>query len=306
MKTIRELAYYGILGSLALLTFSCKNNNNSDLLNNEQRELKQYLLSHNITVQPRPSGLYYLPTDTGSGIKPQISDLVLFNFTLRLVNDQVIGTTIDSIAKMNNLYKGGLFYRPFEYRLSWWFKGLQEGFQLMREGAKATFIIPSSLAYGSAGYQTYNINGYTTVIFDIQLIKVIHDPVAYEKAAIEKYVLDSIPASLIVNISDSGVYHITEQAGTGDLPVDNKVVSVRYILKLLDGSIIQKIASSATYSFTLGTDKLIPGFEQAVRMMNKGEEAWIIIPYKQAYGEQSANLPSFSTLVYYMNIVDIQ
>jgi FKBP-type peptidyl-prolyl cis-trans isomerase len=307
MKTFRTISAYGFLLVLTLLAVSCVTSDDSKLITDEQRALKQYLLSHKITAAPRPSGLYYLPTDSGTGISPTINDVIFFNYTLRLVNDVVIRSTIDSIAKINNFFNGGLFFRPYENRISWWFPGLQEGFPLMREGSKATFIIPSKLAYGSAGAAALGIGSYVTLIYDIELIKVIHDPVGYEKEAIQKYVHDSIPSSLTVNINDSGVYHIIDQAGSGDMPVANKIVSIRYTLKLLDGSIVQRISpTDDPYSYTVGVDNVIPGFEQVVKTMQKGEEAWVIIPYKQAYGEQTSNVPSFSTLVYYMSIVDIQ
>jgi FKBP-type peptidyl-prolyl cis-trans isomerase len=44
----------------------------------------------------------------------------------------------------------------------------------MKEGGKATFLIPSKLAYGTQG--NYSVPGYTPVIFDIQLVRVIPGP----------------------------------------------------------------------------------------------------------------------------------
>jgi FKBP-type peptidyl-prolyl cis-trans isomerase len=40
----------------------------------------------------------------------------------------------------------------------------------MREGGKALFLMPSKLAYGSAGY--YSIPGYTPLLFEVDLVKV--------------------------------------------------------------------------------------------------------------------------------------
>jgi FKBP-type peptidyl-prolyl cis-trans isomerase len=39
----------------------------------------------------------------------------------------------------------------------------------MREGRKALFLMPSKLAYGSAGY--YGIPGYTPLLFEVVLVK---------------------------------------------------------------------------------------------------------------------------------------
>ena len=110
----------------------------------------------------------------------------------------------------------------------------------MREGGKATFIIPSELAYGINGLPSLNIGGYTTVIFYIELVKVIHDPLAYEKAEIQQYVHDSIPSNKISQISDSGVYHIIDVAGSGVSPVTGNVVSMTYIARFLDGTFIDQ------------------------------------------------------------------
>jgi FKBP-type peptidyl-prolyl cis-trans isomerase FkpA len=309
MRNLQKFSFYGTLVLLALLSGSCKKTlSDSELMDNEQAKLKQYLNSHNITIQPTASGLYYLPTDTGTGIKPDAADIVEFTYSLRLVNDQVIATNIDSVARKYGIYTGGVFYTPFKYRLSWWFVGLREGFQLMREGGKATFIIPSNLAYGKNGSPYLNIGSYTTVIFDISLIRVIHDPIADEKALIEKYVLDSIPPDKPTDINDSGVYHIIDVAGTGDVPVNGKTVSFRYTAKFLDGTIIDKIEPDAIpFNYTLGLQQVVlPGIDQVIRKMKNGESAWAIIPYKQAYGEQpNVNLPPFATLVYYINIVAI-
>ena len=41
----------------------------------------------------------------------------------------------------------------------------------MNEGEKAKFIIPSQLAYGGAGSSTGIIPPYTTVIYEIELVK---------------------------------------------------------------------------------------------------------------------------------------
>ena len=49
-------------------------------------------------------------------------------------------------------------------------RGWTEGVQLMKEGAKYQFYIPSDLAYGDVGSGT--IGPAETLIFDVELIKV--------------------------------------------------------------------------------------------------------------------------------------
>jgi FKBP-type peptidyl-prolyl cis-trans isomerase len=50
-------------------------------------------------------------------------------------------------------------------------KGWQEGLQLMREGSSYRFYVPYELAYGEQG--SGPIEPYSTLVFDIDLIRVI-------------------------------------------------------------------------------------------------------------------------------------
>jgi FKBP-type peptidyl-prolyl cis-trans isomerase FkpA/FKBP-type peptidyl-prolyl cis-trans isomerase FklB len=53
-------------------------------------------------------------------------------------------------------------------------EGFDEGITYMKEGGKATFLIPSKLGYGGSGY--YSIPGYTALLYDVQLVKVDPGP----------------------------------------------------------------------------------------------------------------------------------
>src|SRR5664279_334405 len=165
MKRMRIFGFYVFLISFMLIAFSCtKTDTTSVLKDDEQRMLRQYIITHDIKTQPLSSGMYYLPIDTGIGIKPISTDIIIYNYTLRLLDDRVIATNLDSVAKMNRLSSSGLFYRPTEYRLSNAIAGLQQGFELLNEGGKATFILPSSLAFGSIGSSSNGVGGYYTLI----------------------------------------------------------------------------------------------------------------------------------------------
>lgn len=92
------------------------------------------------------------------------------------------------------------------------------------------------------------------------------------------------------------------------VPASSAVVSVNYIGKLEDGTVFDtNIASEAqaawtfsevrTYSpltFTVGAGQMIPGFEQGVVGMKKGETKTLTIPAAQAYGDPKEEL-LFST-----------
>jgi FKBP-type peptidyl-prolyl cis-trans isomerase FkpA/FKBP-type peptidyl-prolyl cis-trans isomerase FklB len=72
------------------------------------------------------------------------------------------GTVFDSSIKRGE---------PATFPLNGVIRGWTEGFQLFKEGTKATLYIPSDLGYGAAGSPP-KIGPNQTLIFDIELIKV--------------------------------------------------------------------------------------------------------------------------------------
>ncbi len=71
--------------------------------------------------------------------------------------------------KFDSSYDRG---EPFEFTLGAGqvIKGWDEGISYMKEGGKATLIMPSSLAYGAYGAGI--IPPYTSLIFEVELIDV--------------------------------------------------------------------------------------------------------------------------------------
>lgn len=104
------------------------------------------------------SGLQYKAIKEGTGIKPSATDEVTVHYTGKLLD----GTKFDS-----SLDRG----EPTSFPLDRVIKGWTEGLQLMEEGAKYQFIIPSDLAYGPRGAGEL-IGPNATLYFEVELIKV--------------------------------------------------------------------------------------------------------------------------------------
>jgi peptidylprolyl isomerase len=51
-------------------------------------------------------------------------------------------------------------------------QGWEEGIALMKAGGKATFILPSSLAYGAIA-RGEDIPAYSPLVFDVELLEVV-------------------------------------------------------------------------------------------------------------------------------------
>ena len=90
---------------------------------------------------------------------PKATDTVRCHYEGRLLD----GTVFDSS------YKRG---EPADFGLNQVIPGWTEGVQLMKEGAKFRFHIPYLLAYGERGAGA-QIPPYSTLIFDVELIKVL-------------------------------------------------------------------------------------------------------------------------------------
>ncbi len=105
------------------------------------------------------SGLQYEVEKEGTGAQPTAEDEVTVHYTGKLLD----GTVFDSSVSRGE---------PATFPLNRVIPGWTEGVQLMKEGGKYRFYIPSDLAYGSNGIQGA-IPPHATLIFDVELIKVI-------------------------------------------------------------------------------------------------------------------------------------
>lgn len=111
----------------------------------------------NPQVKTTASGLQYEVLRAGTGKTP--------NDTTR-ISAHYIGKLIDG-SEFDNSYKRN---EPLELMPTQVIKGWTEGLKLMSEGAKYRFFIPYNLAYGENGQG--NIPPYSTLIFDVELLKV--------------------------------------------------------------------------------------------------------------------------------------
>ena len=80
----------------------------------------------------------------------------------------------------------------------------------------------------------------------------------------------------------------TDDTGGAFMVQDGDVVEVHYDGTLDDGSSFDSSRERGTpFSFEVGTDQVIPGFDDAVRGLRIGESREVRIPPAEAYGEWS-------------------
>ena len=125
---------------------------------------KDYFAKNNIKATKTESGLYYSIIKQGNGDNAKVGQKVTMGYIGKLMNGKVFDKNIDS-----NFVSTGA---PFSFVLGQHrvIEGWDEGVQLLNKGTRATFYIPSYLAYGPRG--TGGIPPNSILIFDVELINI--------------------------------------------------------------------------------------------------------------------------------------
>ncbi|MCC8426819.1 FKBP-type peptidyl-prolyl cis-trans isomerase [Mucilaginibacter sp. UR6-11] len=150
----------------------------------------KYLAEHKMVLTTTASGLKYKITKAGFKPKPLKGDSVYVNYIGHTLQGKVFDTSIESVAKAVGLQQPGRTYEPINFLLGakGVIPGWEEGLLLLNEGSKATFVIPSKLAYG-ANQAGPDIPAFSTLVFDVELVKVVRG--SHPAAAVQKPVAKS-------------------------------------------------------------------------------------------------------------------
>jgi FKBP-type peptidyl-prolyl cis-trans isomerase FkpA len=124
----------------------------------EPKLIETYLRVKKIAAKPTASGLYYIEKVKGNGAAATKGKTVTVNYTGKLLNGKVFDSSTG---------RG-----PFKFTLGSGqvIRGWDEGISLMKQGGKATLIIPSKIAYGEQAMGQIPAN--SPLVFDVELVKV--------------------------------------------------------------------------------------------------------------------------------------
>jgi FKBP-type peptidyl-prolyl cis-trans isomerase len=272
-------SYIYLFLSLFLFT-SCLNEDNYFAPQTEE-DIIEYIENNNLNATRTDSGLYYIITNEGTGIRPTENSDVTIEFKGYLLDGTVF----------NQSYSDGV---SFELKNE--IEGLIEGLQLFKEGGEGTLIIPSNLAYGINGIGT--IPGDAVVLFDIKLIE--GDYAAQNETDILKYIEDN---NLIATKTDSGLYYVINNEGTGTRPTGTSNVTVAYKGYFLDGSVFDE---SDSIGVSFGLDQVIAGWTEGITYFKEGGEGTLLVPYYLGYGINGYSIiPGGSILAFDINLVSV-
>jgi FKBP-type peptidyl-prolyl cis-trans isomerase FkpA len=124
----------------------------------EGEEFIEGFLDCNEDAVKTDSGLVYYSMKDGEGAQPDLTNTVEVHYHGTLIDGTVFDSSVDR-GQTISFPLGGVI------------KGWQEGLALMKEGGKATLVIPSDIAYGDAGSGD-TIPPGATLKFEVELFKV--------------------------------------------------------------------------------------------------------------------------------------
>ncbi len=124
--------------------------------------------------------------------------------------------------------------------------------------------------------------------------------------------LDSMRNRYEVHKTEKGVYYIIVDEGEGDFARAGDTLTIGYQGFFIDGVLFDSSENNfpnGKMEFVLEGDetRMIPGFEDGIKVMNKGAKVQLIIPSELAYGSQwNYNIPPYQTLIFVIKLHDIK
>ncbi len=181
------------------------------------------------------------------------------------------GTIFDA----SRLHEGG---GPASFALDSVIPGWTEGVSTMKVGGVRKLVIPPDLGYKDHSVGAGVIPPNSTLIFLVELL--------------------DIPK---VKIEDT-------QVGTGKEAIDGATVVVSYTGRLADGTLFDSTANRPPFDFVMGSNMVIPGWNQGLRGMKVGGKRILTIPPGLAYGIQGAAdaVPPNTTLVFEVELLEVR
>lgn len=110
-----------------------------------------------------------------------------------------------------------------------------------------------------------------------------------------------------VEPTESGLYVIVTEQGSGPKPKQGDKVKVHYTGTLLDGSKFDSsLDRGQPFEFNIG-GRVIGGWNEGIALLNVGSKAKLIVPSHLGYGERGAgqDIPPNSPLIFDVELIDI-
>ena len=294
----RKTLGYWLIMMAVLGTVACKDkldNTDENELQKNEASIQTYLTTNNLSATRDSSGLYFVKRENNpQGIKPNAGDEVAIYYQMYNLEGRLIDSTETAARKPIRFPLGINYLLP----------GMERGISLMRTGEKMTLLLPFYLAFGTsarpATATSPAIPAYSPIRVEMQLVEVRNEA---------KQIADYVKAKdyFVSETTASGITIIRQNTVVGDTLGKGKSASVNYVGKLLKDTQFDK----GTFQFVTGTGATVPGFDEGIRRLRKGEKAILIFPSSLGYGargqvnqQQTAYvIPPYAPLVFEIEVL---
>jgi len=264
-------------------------------------------------VQVTENGLkYQFHEQNEDARKAKMGDIMSFHLVLKNSEDSVLRDTY----KENMPVKLVLQQPPFK-------GSFEEGLAMLAKGDSATFFVSADTLFAKMMQpmppmvKKGSDLAFTVKVLNIQTSEEFQKDQAEQGAAqkgidaktIDKYIADNNLQGKAQK-TESGLAYIVQQPGSGPTPKQGDVVKVHYTGKLLDGKVFDSSINNPQtqgqpIDFRVGVGMVIPGWEEGIMSMKKGEKRMLIIPSGLAYGgEGQGPIPPNAVLLFDVELVD--
>jgi peptidylprolyl isomerase len=154
----------------------------------------------------------------------------------------------------------------------------------------------------------------TQASFDTLLAKTQGDADAKKKAKREGDLAQARALLPQAKETASGILYTVTGEGSGNKPSAGQTAELSYELKLLNGNVIDASSQrNEPFSFTVGKQQVIAGWDEIVLDMRPGESRTVIIPPEMGYGNRDIPdgmggiiIPAESFLVFNMKLQNVK
>ncbi|MBO9698714.1 MAG: FKBP-type peptidyl-prolyl cis-trans isomerase [Sporocytophaga sp.] len=235
------------------------------------------------------------------------------------------------------------------------FKGsLEEGLVLLSEGDSAIFLVSSDSLYQKrfntqmpkeikpGSFTTFNVkvvkvytkkevaaerekyrkqqqemNKQQMAMVDEYITKMLDSASVKGQLATDQAIIDKKlkAEGITAQRTKHGVSYLITKDADSPLITKGDTVTVEYTGKLLDGTTFDSSVGKDPFTVVVGLGRVIPGWEDALQVLGKGDKATIFIPSPLGYGKTGvpdpANkdkylIPKNSPLVFDIEVLDVK
>lgn len=274
---------YSFLAIITVFFMSCSNDSDKliDYSAQNEAEIQAYIAENDLDAQRTSSGLYYVINEEGTGKRPTATSVITVSYKGYYTDKTVFdpGSTTGVTFNLQQVIKGWI-----------------EGIPFFKEGGSGILLIPAHLAYGSKDYQ--KVPGGSVLIFEIKLLAVEFS--ATNDAQIVKYISDN---QLNATKTESGLYYVIDEAGTGKQPTSTSNVTVAYKGYFTNKTVFDP---GSTTGISLNLQQVIKGWTEGIPYFKEGGSGKLLIPATLGYGSYNYNsIPGGSVLIFDVKLISV-